>query len=160
MNKFLVSAALISSLILTMTAHAQTGGDRVKVGTLSCHEKSGWGFIFGSSHAVRCTFANGKRVEHYDGTISKFGVDVGYQQSAVLLWEVVAPTDHNGSGALAGHYGGVTAGVALGVGLGANALVGGSATSIGLQPLSIEGETGLNVAAGVAELTLVSRPGV
>jgi hypothetical protein len=160
MKTFLVGAALIGGLALSTTVHAQTGSDRVKIGTLSCHEKSGWGFIFGSSHGVRCTFASGARVEHYDGSISKFGVDIGYQQSAVLLWEVVAPTDHNGSGALAGHYGGVTAGAAIGVGLGANALVGGSNTSLGLQPLSIEGGTGLNVAAGVAELTLMSSKGV
>jgi hypothetical protein len=160
LKTLLASAALIGCVFLSATAHAQTGSDRVKIGTLSCHEKSGWGFIFGSSHAVQCTFSSGTRVEHYDGSISKFGVDVGYQQSAVLIWGVVAPTDHNGGGALAGHYGGVTAGAAVGVGLGANALIGGSTTGISLQPLSIEGGTGLNIAAGVAELTLRSRNGV
>ena len=34
----------------------------------------------------------------------------------------------------------------VGVGLGANVLVGGSGNSIALQPVSIEGTTGLNVA--------------
>jgi hypothetical protein len=160
MNKYVVSAAVIGSLLMSVPVKAETGVIRVKIGTLSCHEKSGWGFIFGSSHAVQCTFSSGTRVEHYDGSISKFGVDVGYQQSAVLIWGVVAPTDHNGGGALAGHYGGVTAGAAVGVGLGANALIGGSTTGISLQPLSIEGGTGLNIAAGVAELTLRSRNGV
>ncbi len=160
MKNCLANAVLIGGLALSTAALAQTGSDRVKVGVLSCHEKSGWGFIFGSTHAVQCTFSSGNRIEHYDGSISKIGVDVGYQQSAVLLWGVVAPTDHSGLGALAGHYGGVTAGAALGVGLGANALVGGSSTEIALQPLSIEGGTGLNVAAGVAELTLHSRRGV
>jgi len=160
MNKFLASAALISGLLISTSAIAQSGDPRVKLGTLSCHEKSGWGFIFGSSHEVRCTFSSGNRVERYDGSISKFGVDVGYQQSGVLLWEVVAPTDHVGSGALAGHYGGLTAGATVGVGLSANALIGGSTTSIALQPLSIEGATGLNVAAGIADLTLHTHDGL
>ena len=87
-------------------------------------------------------------------SISKFGVDVGYQQSAVLVWTVLAPTSDLHHGALAGHYGGVTAGAAVGVGASANALIGGSNKTITLQPLSIEGATGVNVAAGIGEMTL------
>ena len=154
MNRFLLCAALVGGIGLGMQAQAEDKSAGVKIGTLSCHEAAGWGFIFGSSHSVRCTFSNGSRVERYDGAISKFGLDVGYQQSGVLLWEVLAPTDHYGAGALAGHYGGLTAGATVVVGLGANALIGGSTTSISLQPLSIEGTTGLNVAAGIADLTL------
>ncbi len=71
-----------------------------------------------------------------------------------MLWAVVAPTTDLGEGALAGHYGGGTASVALGVGVGANALIGGFKKSIALQPISIEGQNGLNVAAGVEELSL------
>ncbi len=153
MNKLLACAALIGGLGLGQQAHA----DGVKIGTLSCHEASGWGFIFGSSHEVRCTFSNGERTERYEGTISKFGVDVGYQQSAVLIWAVVAPNDVHGPGVLDGHYGGATAEGSVGVGVGANALIGGSTRSIALQPLSIEGATGLNVAAGIGELTLRSH---
>lgn len=154
MKKLLLGAALACGLILPLQAEAQTGDARVKLGILSCHERSGWGFIFGASNAVRCTFSSGDTVERYDGSISKFGLDIGYQQSGVLLWEVLAPTDHVGAGALAGHYGGLTAGAAVVVGLAANGLVGGSTSSISLQPLSIEGTTGLNVAAGIADLTL------
>jgi hypothetical protein len=148
--------ALLGSLAAPLQASAQsnTGPDRIKIGALSCHESAGWGFIFGSSHALRCTFSSGDRVEYYDGSIGKFGVDVGYQKAGVLLWEVVAPTDHNGPDALAGHYGGLTAGATIGLGLDANVLVGGSNSAISLQPLSIEGTTGLNIAAGVGELTL------
>jgi hypothetical protein len=159
MKKILMCAALIGGLGIAMQAQADDHAAGVKLGTLSCHELSGWGFVFGSSHAVRCTFSNGARVEHYEGSISKFGVDVGYQQSGVLLWEVVAPNDHPEHGALDGHYGGLTAGAAVGVGLDANALVGGSDRTIALQPLSIEGTTGLNVAAGIGELTLRSHAG-
>ncbi len=158
MKKLLMCAAAIGGLALGLPAQANDRAG-VKVGTLSCHEASGWGFIFGSSHAVRCTFSNGSRVERYEGSISKFGVDVGYQQAGVLLWEVVAPNDHPAPGALDGHYGGATAGAAVGIGLDANALIGGSDRTIDLQPLSIEGMTGLNVAAGIGEMTLHSHPG-
>jgi hypothetical protein len=154
MKKFLMLSVVLGGLGLSMQAQADDHAAGVKIGTLSCHESSGWGFIFGSSHEVRCTFSNGTHVERYEGSISKFGVDVGYQQSGVLLWEVVAPNDHPERGALDGHYGGLTAGAAVGVGLDANALVGGSNRSIALQPLSIEGTTGVNVAAGIGELTL------
>ena len=57
-------------------------------------------------------------------------------------------------GALAGGYGGVSASVAAGLGLGANVLVGGSAKQITLQPVSVEGSVGLNVAAGIGEVIL------
>jgi hypothetical protein len=159
MKKLLMCAALVGGLGLAMQAHADDRSTGVKVGTLSCHEASGWGFVFGSSHNVRCVFSNGSHVEHYEGSISKFGVDIGYQQSGVLLWEVIAPSEHPERGALEGHYGGLTAGAAIGVGLDANALIGGSDRSIALQPLSIQGMTGLNVAAGVGELTLHSHAG-
>jgi hypothetical protein len=158
MKKLLVCAAILGAAVLPLHASAQSGGaERIKIGTLSCHESAGWGFIFGASHAVHCTFSSGDHVERYDGSIGKFGVDIGYQQSGVLLWEVVAPTDHNGPDALAGHYGGLTAGATAGIGLDANALVGGSTSAIALQPLSIEGATGLNIAVGVADLTLHAR---
>jgi hypothetical protein len=152
MKKLLIAASALAALGCASAASA----DGVRVGTLSCHEASGWGFIFGSSHAVRCTYtsADGKYQDRYSGDIGKFGVDVGYQASAVIVWGVFAPTDRIGPGALSGHYGGITANAAVGVGLGANALVGGSDHTIGLQPLSVEGGTGLNVAAGIAGLTL------
>ena len=85
---------------------------------------------------------------------SKFGADIGYLQSGVILWAVLAPTTNLGQGALAGHYGGATASAAVGVGAGANVLVGGFNSSIALQPVSIEGQNGLNVAAGVASMNL------
>jgi hypothetical protein len=156
MHKFLMFAAVAGGLALGSQAFADDHAAGVRVGTLSCHEASGWGFVFGSSHDVRCVFTNGDRTEHYRGNISKFGVDIGYQQSGVILWEVFAPNDHPDAGALDGHYGGLTASAAVGVGAGANALIGGSSRSISLQPVSIQGMTGLNVAAGVGELTLTS----
>jgi hypothetical protein len=144
------------SLMLGAPAQAQA----VKAGALTCNVAGGFGFIFGSSKAVNCTFSpNGGPPQHYVGAINKFGVDIGYVQSAVMIWAVLAPTTNPGPGSLAGTYAGATASATVGVGVGANVLVGGSANSISLQPLSIEGNTGLNVAGGVAQLTLTYQPG-
>lgn len=154
MNKLLTCAALCAGLAMSSQAHAQSGGAGVAIGTLTCHVSSGWGLIFGSSRSLKCAYSGKGRVEDYDGSITRFGVDIGYTRSGVIVWTVFAPTTNLRPGALAGRYGGVTAGAAIGVGLGANALVGGSGNTIGLQPLSIQGKTGLNVAAGIAGLTL------
>ncbi len=152
-------AALAAGAALSTAFPACAADSGVKIGTLSCHESSGWGFIFGSSHAVRCIYSGGNgHVEHYNGNIAKFGVDIGYQESGVLLWTVVAPGPDVGRGGLAGHYGGLTAGASAVVGASANVLVGGSNKTIALQPLSIEGATGLNVAAGIGDITLHYEP--
>jgi hypothetical protein len=144
-----------AALALAAPSYAGSGG--VKIGTLSCHVNGGWGLVLGSSRDLACTFSGaGDKVEHYRGSISKFGVDIGYKHAGVMVWTVFAPAADVGPGALAGHYGGATAGAAVGVGVGANALLGGFNNSFALQPLSIEGSTGLNVAAGVAGMSLKS----
>ena len=107
---------------LEAPAHATAN---VKVGELSCHVASGWSFVFGSSRNLLCTYTGNGQVAHYAGDISKFGVDIGYLQSGVLVWDVLAPTTTLGPGALSGNYGGVTAGATIGVGADANALIGG-----------------------------------
>ena len=133
-------------------AQAQSG---VRIGTLSCNVAAGWGFVFGSSRSLHCTLTPGPgRPEHYAGTISKFGVDIGYTNGGVLIWAVFAPSTNVGRGALAGSYAGATGSATVGVGVGANVLIGGSNRSISLQPVSIEGNTGLNVAAGIGAITL------
>ena len=139
------------------SARAQDGGSKaaVRAGYLTCHVAAGWGFIFGSSRKLQCAYAlQPGYTEYYTGSITKFGADIGYLQSGVIMWAVLAPTTNLGQGALAGHYGGATASAAVGVGAGANVLVGGFNSSIALQPVSIEGQNGLNVAAGVAQMTL------
>ncbi len=130
----------------------------VKAGALTCNVQGGWGLVFGSSRDLRCTFTdNNRKVERYSGRIGKFGVDLGYHAGGVLVWAVLSPTADIGKGALAGSYGGVTGGASVGVGASANVLVGGSQNTISLQPLSIEGTTGLNVAAGIAQLVLKAQ---
>ena len=145
------------SSILGTPAQAQG----VQVGVLTCNVASGFGFVFGSSRAVNCTYAptgGGAPPQHYVGAINKFGVDIGYLQGGVIIWSVVAPTANLAPGSLAGTYAGATGSATVGVGVGANVLVGGSANSIALQPVSIEGTTGLNVAAGIAEMALTFQP--
>jgi len=144
------------ALALTSPVQAQA----VKAGMLTCNVAGGFGFIFGSSKAVNCTFAPVSGVpQNYVGSIDKFGVDIGFTRAGVLIWAVFAPTTSPAPGALGGAFGGVTASATAVVGAGANVLVGGTGNAISLQPLSIEGNTGLNVAAGVAAMTLTYQPG-
>ncbi len=153
-----ISALGLAAGALALDAPAQAQG--LKAGVLTCNVASGFGLIFGSSRAVNCTFSpTGGRPQHYVGAINKFGVDIGYLQGGVLVWTVVAPTANPAPGALSGTYAGATGSATVGVGVGANVLVGGSGNSIALQPVSIEGTTGLNVAAGIAEMTLTYQPG-
>ena len=108
------------------------------------------------SRHLNCTYQSGGRIEHYTGDISKWGIDIGYLQSGVLVGVSRRATDL-ATGALSGEYGGLTAGAAVSVGADANALIGGSNREISLQPFSVGGEKGLNVAAGIASITLRAR---
>jgi len=127
---------------------------RVEVGVLTCSVKGGTGFIVGSTKDLRCTFHKPGRDEYYYGTISKFGIDIGTTQQTAIAWGVLAPTVSLPPGSLQGSYGGVSAEATIGVGVGANALIGGSNRGIILQPLSVQAQQGLNIAAGIAALQL------
>jgi hypothetical protein len=146
----------IGGLVMATPTQAAEGG--VKAGFLTCQVASGWGFVFGSSREIKCTYAHDHdSTEHYVGHIRKFGVDIGYQQASVIVWAVLAPTENVGKGALAGDYGGVSGSASVGVGAGANVLIGGFKQSITLQPVSLEGTVGLNVAGGIEQITLESQ---
>jgi hypothetical protein len=153
-NTWLAAGAATLALAvsaLSLPAHAAD----VKVGVLNCDVSSGWGFVFGSSKDLRCEFSPIKGdVERYVGTVSKFGVDIGYTRGGVIIWDVVAPSSDVKPGALQGGYAGATVSASIGVGAGANVLVGGLQKSIALQPISITGESGLNVAAGIGAINL------
>lgn len=160
LRKFAIAISALGLAVGASVLGTPAQAQGVQVGQLTCNVAGGFGFIFGSSRAVNCTFAPpGGPPQHYTGSIDRFGVDIGYVRGGVLIWTVVAPTANIAPGSLAGSFGGVTASATVGVGLGANVLVGGSANSIALQPLSIQGTTGLNVAAGVAAMTLTYQPG-
>ena len=148
----ILSVSLLALVTMASAADAKSG---VKVGMLSCGVEGGVGFIIGSSKAIDCVYqpASGSAPEHYSGSIGKLGLDVGVTQQAVLAWAVFAPGKTN-KGALKGSYSGASAEATIGVGLGANVLVGGFEKGINLQPLSVQGQTGLNIAAGVSSLKL------
>jgi hypothetical protein len=131
----------------------------VRAGVMTCDMDSGFGYVLGSSRDLHCTFVPAAGApEYYAGTISKFGLDIGYMQNAVIVWTVVAPSVALPPGSLSGTYGGATASATFGVGVGANVLVGGSSDTISLQPVSIEGGTGLNIAGGFASMSLRFQP--
>lgn len=149
-------AALAAAAAIVMPAAGLAQPpNRAKVGTLTCDISAGIGLIVTSKKNVACMFTPsqpGSR-EVYTGSISKFGLDLGATSGGEMIWAVYAPSNKH-FGALAGHYGGASAEVTLGAGVGANVLVGGSNRTVTLQPVSVQGQAGLNVAVGVAELDL------
>ena len=159
MSKFRLmigTAATVAVLACAGAANAAPAG--IRVGDLTCNVASGWGFVFGSSKDLHCTYRGNGHREHYTGSISKFGVDIGYTEGGVLVWGVFAPTSDMRQGALEGNYVGASAQANVGIGVGANALIGGLDKSISLQPLSVEGSKGLNVAACIGSISLKSAP--
>jgi hypothetical protein len=147
------AAMLVASFV---TVHAQQ--PMVQVGVLECRGGASIGFIIGSVTNLGCVLrVEGLPEDRYIATIRKVGVDLGITQETALAWAVYAPVARLGPGDLSGNYGGAQGSASIGVGAGGNALVGGSANSIALQPLSLQGQVGLNVAAGLESLEL--RPG-
>jgi hypothetical protein len=153
MQRFLLGLLGATAMAaLSTAALAQKSG--VNAGSLQCRVSGGMGFIFGSSKDLDCLFVRPDGVaERYVGTINKYGVDIGFTKEAHIVWLVFAP-GAVAPGSLAGDYGGATASATVGAGVGANVLLGGSNKQITLQPVSVEGSAGLNVAAGVAGVTL------
>jgi hypothetical protein len=147
-----ISVALAMTALCAVADGARA--DTVKAGVLSCNVEGGAGFVFGSSKALHCVFTGGGKVERYSGRINKFGVDVGVTGRTKLTWWVYAPTSRLGKGALSGSYSGAAASASVGIGGGANVLVGGSRNTISLQPLSLQGQTGVNAALAVASIEL------
>ena len=146
----LAAAALAGAFALAPAAEA-----RVRSGTLTCHVSGGIGLILGSRRTMTCEFHSGRDVEFYTGRIDRIGLDIGITEQSEILWGVFERTRNHQD--LSGRYTGATAQATIGVGLGANVLVGGGQNSIALQPLSISGQTGLNVAAGISSMHLQRR---
>lgn len=147
------------ALVLGLTAVSLSApgvqAQRVRAGVLNCDISGGIGLIIGSQRTVNCLFTPdipGPQ-EGYFGTITKFGLDVGVTAGGAMVWGVYADTSR-GYGFLAGEYAGASGEATVAVGLGANVLVGGSNRTVALQPLSVQGQVGLNVAVGVAALSL------
>jgi hypothetical protein len=147
------SSALLGAVLLAATAPAQAQ-DRVQVGQLACSISAGIGLIVASQRNVSCTFKpdNGPP-EAYTGTMTVIGVDVGFTTGSAMVWGVLSGTNRY-VGMLSGTYVGATAQATAVAGVGANALVGGSNRSVALQPLSVQGQVGLNAAGGIGALDL------
>lgn len=153
-----LTGAAVAFVVSLAGALAQQPAERVKVGVLECRGAASVGFIVGSVTNRGCVFhMDGLPEDRYVATIRKVGVDLGITQESALAWAVYAPVAQLGPGDLSGNYAGAQGSASVGVGLGGNVLIGGSANSIALQPLSIQGQVGLNIAAGLAALEL--RPG-
>jgi hypothetical protein len=156
-----ITLAGIAATMLAATfagTHAQQPAQRVQVGILECRGGASIGFIVGSVTHLGCVLrVDGMPEDRYVATIRKVGLDLGITEESALAWGVFAPTSRLGPGDLSGNYAGVDGSAAIGVGVGGNVLVGGSNNSIALQPLSVQGQVGLSVAAGLESLEL--RPG-
>jgi hypothetical protein len=148
-----LATALAASAVSTVSAQ-----ERIEVGVLDCRGGTD-SFIVGSVTRLDCMFrpANNGPAERYNATIRRVGVDLGFNQQVAVAWAVFAPSRGYHRGELTGTYAGASASATFGVGVGANALVGGSNNTIALQPLSLQGQTGLSIAAGVAGMELLPR---
>ena len=152
-----VSAAAcvgFAALLLTLAVPAGAQPRRVQVGTLECSLSSSIGLIVGSQRNVNCLLrAEGRQIEAYEGTITRIGLDIGVTTGGAIIWAVFTDSDRY-PGMLSGTYVGATAEASVAAGLGANVLVGGSNRTVALQPVSVQGQVGLNIAAGVGQLEL------
>lgn len=155
---------VLAGFAVTMLAASLGGADaqqpmqRVQVGVLECRGGASVGFIVGSVTHLGCVLrAEGLPEDRYVATIRKVGLDLGITQESALAWGVFAPVTRLGPGDLAGNYAGAQGSAAIGVGIGGNVLIGGSNNTVALQPLSVQGQVGLSIAAGLESLEL--RPG-
>ncbi len=159
--KYIKYKAITALLSLAMLCGIQASvnaqnNPSVEIGLLECNVEGGVGYIFGSKKYMACNFkpSGQQNAAYYKGSITKFGLDIGFTTKSSIVWAVFAPTLNVKPGDLAGSYAGVSAEATTGVGVGANVLLGGLKGSITLQPLSVQNQEGLNVAAGVSGLTL------
>jgi Protein of unknown function (DUF992) len=145
----------ITAILLTSSADAQAPMNRVRVGVLECRGGASIGFVVGSVTNLGCVLrVEGFPEDRYIATIRKVGLDIGITQETALAWGVFAPVARLAPGDLTGTYAGAQGSASLGVGVGGNVLVGGSNNTIALQPLSVQGSVGVNIAAGLESLEL------
>lgn len=147
---------VVCALGLFLISFWGASAESTKVGMLTCKTSASLGLIIGSHQKLRCTFTRdaGGPAEFYVGHVNRLGLDVGITAGGVMAWAVLAPTNGILHRALVGKYVGASGDISLGAGVGANALIGGSHRSVALQPVSLEAQVGVNLALGVAALTL------
>ena len=143
---------VIATTILSANAQAQTW---TQAGMLRCRLNPSIGFVIFGHQSMECSFqpVSGP-VQAYEGAINTVGLDLGVTEGGGFAWAVFGPAAGLPYGALAGDYVGASGEIGVGIGAGANVLVGGSNRSIALQPVSLEGSVALNVVAGLSQLQL------
>jgi hypothetical protein len=153
--QLILAAAFALPVALAQPSAAQPV-EHVKVGTLECNLAPSLDFVVGSEQRMQCRYLpeGPSQSELYYGMLSTAGLDIGFKAGGRMIWAVLAPTRGYHPGALAGTYEGVSGDVALGPGIGANVLLGGSDRTIALHPLSVEGNVGVNLAVGISQLRL------
>jgi hypothetical protein len=160
MRSILLQAAAVAAIGIAASSAPAEAQSRFAVGSLTCRLGPSVGLIIGSRQRMQCRFVNAadRPLERYQGTVTRFGLDLGITVGGVMRWSVLTRTRTIGRGMLAGTYVGASGDASLGLGVGAAVLVGGSRRSVTLQPLSVSGRAGVNIAAGVTGLTLRYAP--
>ena len=154
-NAALFSFALLLAAAFLPAPAAFAQSNTIRQGVLTCRTSASVGLIVGSRQRLRCQFRSETgRTQNYTGTIGRLGLDLGVTAGGVMAWVVLASTPVIPPGALAGEFVGASGDISVGVGVGANLLVGGTRKSVSLQPLSVEGQVGVNLALGVARMRL------
>ncbi len=150
-------AAVGLGLALTLAlAPAPARAEHLKVGVLDCVAGPSGGIVVMTEQSLACTFQpTAGSPQTYVGNVRKFGLDIGVTGGTVITWVVFAEQDNFDPGALAGDYVGVSADASLGIGVGVDVLLGGSDRSFVLQPISVQGEVGVDIAVGITDLELV-----
>jgi hypothetical protein len=153
------AVAAIAAVTFALLGSVQAQPHQIQVGTLTCSLSASVGLIVGSQRNVNCIFHGrpSEPDEAYTGQITRVGLDVGFTAGGVIVWTVFADSNRY-AGMLAGTYGGPTAEVSVAAGLGANVLVGGSRHTVALQPVSLQGQVGLDIGAGISALELHPAP--
>lgn len=155
----MIRYAFVAAIVIVLEMISNASQAAVQVGVLECRSRPRIGLIIGGFQRMDCVFKPTRgRTQRYLAAEGRVGLDVGITAGSILIWAVFAPSQSVASGALAGRYGGVSGDIALGVGVGANALLGGSRRSIALQPLSVEAQVGVSLAAGITGLRLQYQP--
>ncbi|MBT5192180.1 MAG: DUF992 domain-containing protein [Rhodospirillaceae bacterium] len=154
-HKFLGTALVAAALLaIPVSGAANNDGPGINSGILRCNVAGGWGFLFASSKDLKCVYeTTDRRIERYTGQVQKLGIDIGYTEGGSITWAVFAPSTSLRQGGLSGTYVGATAEATAGQGVGANLLIGGT-SAVSLQPLSVSGQKGINIAAGIGSITL------
>jgi len=151
----LLKPVILLGLVVLTGSPTYAQGSSVRQGMLTCRTSASVGLIVGSTQRLACQFrANNGWTQNYVGRMNRVGLDIGITAGGVMAWAVLGSSSAIKPGALTGRFVGASGDISLGVGAGANVLIGGTAQSVSLQPLSLEGQVGINLALGVAGLTL------